>query len=747
MPTIPDSELLRRYAVDRSEDAFAELVSRHVDLVYSAALRQVSGDGHHAEDITQAVFTELAKRAGRLVQHPSLPGWLYTTTRLMAARVRRTENRRLVREQEAHVMNAIESNPSSEANWDELRPLLDDVMHELDDKDRTVVLLRYFKNQSLKEVGDAIGLGDNAARMRVDRALEKLRAALARRGVKTTGALLAGALCTNAVLSAPAGLAGTVTTASLAAVGAATASSIGIIAFLTSAKTASIAAALCLVLTGTVAINVYKSRSDKKESASPPPLTSLRPDGARGTNRFFALPGTGVRTALNARPDDDLATALARVKEVLNDPNSVRMYPNQAMKDALDGLGDHRKAAVPMLREALKNGKGQIKRVAVDALGQMGHEAIDAVPDLVERLRVTKLGDSSAITSALEKIGPLPEILRDLVQIVKENPDTQTRTWTAAMIARTFKDEGKRVDEMLRPLLQDSDPAVRLSSASALAMMQKSDAGTDVIRIAIESLKSDDLLLVYEAVTALQNAGRDPKNRGRATAAAEEAIPALIDLANNSKRGNLREMALQALDRLAPDLRKDNPDMDAFLREEQQMSAFLGKVALGQASVSEIVEGIKRFPKASPTAAEALVSIGDNAQSALPALRDALAALDPKPGNASPDAIHARQRVANAIQKIAPDEPKPVFTLDDMRSISGILDSISSQADFDRRQRILAAKESVVSGTRTKGFELTPDQMRSLLAALKETDKPAFDAVVVEVNKIDPKFSPFDSVK
>ena len=206
MPTIPDSELLRRYATDRSEDAFAELVSRHVDLVYSAVLRQVSGDRHHAEDVTQAVFTELAKRAGPLVRHPSLPGWLYTTTRLMAARVRRTENRRLVREQEAHLMNAIESNPSAEANWDELRPLLDDVMHELDDKDRTVVLLRYFKNQSLKEVGDAIGLGDNAARMRVDRALEKLRAALARRGVKTTAALLTSVLTANSVLAAPSGL-------------------------------------------------------------------------------------------------------------------------------------------------------------------------------------------------------------------------------------------------------------------------------------------------------------------------------------------------------------------------------------------------------------------------------------------------------------------------------------------------------------------------------------------------------------
>jgi RNA polymerase sigma factor (sigma-70 family) len=216
-----DAELLRRYAVEHSEAAFTELIRRHVDLVYSAALRLVNGDAHRAQDVTQQVFAEFARQVKRLMRHPAPVGWLYTTTRLAALRTIRTEQRRSAREQEATTMNELLRESTREPDWDHLRPVLEDAMHELGEKDRRAVLLRFFQNKSLKEVGMALGLGENAARMRVERALEKLRAAFLRQGVAAT-ATLASVISANAVHLAPANLAATLTTASVAAAGTGT---------------------------------------------------------------------------------------------------------------------------------------------------------------------------------------------------------------------------------------------------------------------------------------------------------------------------------------------------------------------------------------------------------------------------------------------------------------------------------------------------------------------------------------------
>jgi len=212
-----DLELLRRYAAEQSEAAFAELTRRHVDLVYSAALRLVHGDVASAQDVTQQVFTEVARQAKRLARHPALVGWLYTTTRLMALRVNRTEQRRKAREQETNTMNELLHDDASSSDWDQLHPVLEDAMHELDDKDRHAILLRFFQNKTLNQVGATLNLTENAARMRVDRALDKLHRILARRGITTTGAALAAAVSANAVQAAPAAFAASISGAAIAA--------------------------------------------------------------------------------------------------------------------------------------------------------------------------------------------------------------------------------------------------------------------------------------------------------------------------------------------------------------------------------------------------------------------------------------------------------------------------------------------------------------------------------------------------
>ena len=200
-----DVELLAQYARNGSEVAFTELTRRYLTLVYSAALRQVAGDLQTAEDVVQMVFIELARHARQLVNHTALNGWLYTTTRQVAGHVRRSRQRRERREQEAHAMHN-QNHASEPDDWRELRQVLDESMHELPEPDRLALLVRFFEGRELRRVGEVLGLNENAARLRVQRALEKLRGVLTRKGVTTTAAGLAALLTAHTVTAAPAAL-------------------------------------------------------------------------------------------------------------------------------------------------------------------------------------------------------------------------------------------------------------------------------------------------------------------------------------------------------------------------------------------------------------------------------------------------------------------------------------------------------------------------------------------------------------
>lgn len=213
---IDDTELLRRYVEASDELAFAELVQRHVSFVHSAALRQVNGDAHLAADVTQLVFVDLARKARVVVGYRVLAGWLFTSTRFTAAKIVRSERRRRGREQEAQMRHELSTDAAASLDWARVRAVLDDVLGELSAADREAVLLRYFENRDFNAIGAKLNLAGNTARMRVDRALEKLRERLARRGVTSTTAALAAALASHAVLAAPAGLAASVTGAALA---------------------------------------------------------------------------------------------------------------------------------------------------------------------------------------------------------------------------------------------------------------------------------------------------------------------------------------------------------------------------------------------------------------------------------------------------------------------------------------------------------------------------------------------------
>jgi RNA polymerase sigma factor (sigma-70 family) len=201
-----DAQLLGLYVDKRSQTAFTELVDRHAGLVYHAALRRVGGDRQLAEDVSQKVFSDLARKAESLQGRAALAGWLYTSTRFAASEAVRGEKRRQAREIDAEAMKQL--HPSSAPAWDQLRPVIDDAMDELSVEDREAIILRYFEERSFSEVGDRIALGADAARMRIGRALDKLRSALVRRGIVSTSAALAEAFAAQSGVAAPIGLTG-----------------------------------------------------------------------------------------------------------------------------------------------------------------------------------------------------------------------------------------------------------------------------------------------------------------------------------------------------------------------------------------------------------------------------------------------------------------------------------------------------------------------------------------------------------
>jgi RNA polymerase sigma factor (sigma-70 family) len=207
-----DWQLLRQYVDDASEQAFSQLVAAHVDMVYSAALRQVRAH-QLAEEVTQIVFIILAKKAAKLSPSVILPAWLHKTTRYTAINVLRVEARRKSHERKAAQMYSESYRVDS--SWNHLSPMLDAAIARLNDRDRASIMLRYFQQKTVAEVAQAMGISQDAAAMRISRAVDKLRATFEDKGVPLAAAALGGIISANSVHAAPPGLGGAVAASAL----------------------------------------------------------------------------------------------------------------------------------------------------------------------------------------------------------------------------------------------------------------------------------------------------------------------------------------------------------------------------------------------------------------------------------------------------------------------------------------------------------------------------------------------------
>jgi hypothetical protein len=300
------------------------------------------------------------------------------------------------------------------------------------------------------------------------------------------------------------------------------------------------------------------------------------------------------------------------------------------------------------------------------------------------------------------------------------------------------------LDELVRPLLRDADLQVRVAAAETLWHLLKGQAGDGVTQVAIESLPSaaaGSPLSAPQMLEILRHASQDPNDPQRVTAAsfgtaATNVIAGLIELAATTQAQDVKAAALGLLDKLAPEFRPQSPKMDSVLGEQEQLNAFVERVRSGWATGPELMEGLKRFPRMSSPVSKALVALGPEARAMLPSLREYLKTFD-----ARDDANRGRETIANAIQTISPDQPKPLFASEDVSSVIGMWIGQSDRwPDKERGARIAAALNPARRYLMAHGHQMPPDEMQKILEALKATDQPAYETALAEVKKIDPQF-------
>src|SRR5438874_9856713 len=216
--SMDDMQLLEQYAHSGCQDGFQQLVNRHIDWVFSICFRGVR-DRHLAEDVTQAVFIILARKAKTLAPNIVLRGWLFKAARFAVSDALKKQNRHKRHVQRAAEMGMNDPSPQQAAAWDRVAPALEEAVACLSEKDRQAIMLRFYESKNLAEVGAILGISEEAAKKRVSRAVEKLRTLLSREGVTVSAALLLLLLTSRAIEAAPLGL-------SLSIAGAATGSSV-----------------------------------------------------------------------------------------------------------------------------------------------------------------------------------------------------------------------------------------------------------------------------------------------------------------------------------------------------------------------------------------------------------------------------------------------------------------------------------------------------------------------------------------
>lgn len=321
------SALLGRFASEGDEEAFRTLVNQSVTLVYSAALRQSRGDSHLAEEITQSVFTLLARKAGSLRGHPTITGWLFTATRLCARAAVRASERRRQLNTDISAMPEPTSGDYSDSSWSGVKLVIDDAMHRLNARDREGILLRFFENRPYSEIGSVLNLSENTARMRVERALEKLRIELRKRGITSTSAALASVLVSHTAVAAPVYLSGQIAANVLASASIAGAGGAGLWTTLTIMNMSKISSVVAVVALGVALYQGTQARRADQRTAEASSERAVLQNQVDELQRRLAVAENRARAA-----DEDNAHLIAGIAHMQQSAAAQRPVATPASK-------------------------------------------------------------------------------------------------------------------------------------------------------------------------------------------------------------------------------------------------------------------------------------------------------------------------------------------------------------------------------------------------------------------------------
>ena len=549
-----DRELLRAYASENSESAFAELVERHVPHIYSAALRIIV-DRHLAEDVTQATFAALAQNARKLAGREVLSGWLHVTARNVAARIVRGEERRRSREKEAV---AMQTGPSEEnETWSRLAPHLDAALGQLNDNDRDALMLRFFERKTAEGIAQHLGLRAEAAQKRVTRGLDRLRGALVKRGVALSSGALAGVISLNAVQAVPASLAATTTCTALASAQATAGTAFTIFKIMAMTKVqCGIAGAILLA---GVAVSfwhhehkeaVRARNAFRQESAE---LEKLRAENQVLTEELKA---EAVRPMVNGEVLRLRAQA-AQLREAAQE--NTRLSSQLQQSAAASNGGASLEEILRVLHDQDTSKEADSRRYdAAAKLKSLGAKASEGLSQFLELLHSGNQESAYAGARALAFTSASSiEALQTLTNALSD-PDAQVRDAASHGTSLLMNRESTNMNAAtVLPLLvrnlQDPSQTVRSDTASTLVdyiQWQKSvgqGADSEVVVPALTRILTDQWSYArWNAARALGEYGEK----------ARDAVPELQKLLVDADE-QVRRFAAEALQRIAP--KESNP--------------------------------------------------------------------------------------------------------------------------------------------------------------------------------------------